>query len=682
MARWDVVWLVAISVSCSLGAAFSACGGAGEGGAGGGPASTTATVGGSGHGGSGTGGGGLFEDAGVVSLAIEPKSATLVVDQTTPKTQTFVAEATLGDGTTKQVPATFSVAEPAPGSIDPASGVYTTSNAAGGLVHVTATFGGKTATADLSVIFEPVIADPTLPSTTPDLFDPGKATPVMNDPVAPEIVYPSNGTMFPKNVYRTLFQWRKKGLSLFHLRFEGAYVDLSIYTSGAHSTCDFAQTGAGCWESTLATWQWLAGASAGGTVKVSVEAADPSKPGVYYVGTSVDIHFSKQPVPGAIYYWSTTQAGVMRAAVADAAPTSFLTPNEVGKCVACHTLSRNGKRLGADVGGENLWVTSVDATTPPPVVFDSYSNKNIQNAWSTFNPDATRVVSAKGGVMKLLDGDTGAPVGGGMGAIPLNGKFGTQPDWAPDGKHLVFAHGASNKDRGVQGSSIAMLDHAADAFSSLTIVRQSTGGSDTYAYPMFDPTSQWIVYMHAAGASDKNAAAKLFIAAAQAGAAETDLVLANTIVADGAVPTGIANNMPTWAPSPDATETRWIAFASTRDYGLVLANGSKYGKGLQQLWVAAIDPSKLGSGDPSFPAFRLPFQLLNENNHRPFWAEDALVPQCDGGTCADAGPGDGGLPEAGPCAQLGDDCTANACCAGLYCTPNAQGTAYACDVAN
>lgn len=676
-------WLVAVGISATLGAAFAACGGGGAGPGGGGTGAAGPGGAPAGNGGrGGQGGGGLFGDAGVTALSIDPPLATLVVDQTTPRTQTFTALAKLDDGTMKAVPAVFSVDAPAPGAIDPATGVYTTSNAAGGLVQVTAAFGGKTATASLTVVFQPVISAGTVPADVPTLFDPAQSTPVLNDPQAPEIVYPSTGTMFPTNVYRTLFQWRAKGLSLFHLHFEGPYVDLSIYTDGAHATCAFAQTGAGCWESTLATWQWLAGAAAGGSVKVTVEAADPAHPGQFYVGTSIDVRFSSKPVPGAIYYWSTTQAGVLRASVADAAPKPFLTPTETGKCVACHTLSRNGKRLGADVGGETLWVVSVDGTTPPPVVFSAYNNKSIPSAWSTFNPDATRVVSAKGGVLKLLDGNTGAPIGAGGGALALGGKFGTQPDWAPDGQHLVFAYGTQNKDRGVQGSSLAMMDQAGDAFSNVTVIRQSTGSMDTYAYPMFDPTSQWVVYMHATGASDKNPAGRLFVAAAQAGAMETELTALDTVVADGVVPTGIANNMPTWAPAPDPGETRWVAFASKRDYGLVLASGSKYGSGLQQLWVSALDPAKLGSGDPSSPAFRLPFQLLNENNHRPFWAEDALA-GCDGGLCDDGGTGDAGTPlDAGPCASLGDDCAASACCAGLYCAPNAQGTAYACDVPN
>ncbi|MFT3764074.1 MAG: hypothetical protein QM820_00895 [Minicystis sp.] len=686
MANRRATWLSAMVVSVSLGAAFAACGGGGSGGAGGtgNGGSTSSHAGGNGGSTASGTGGGLFGDAGVTALAIDPPTATITVDQTTPKTQAFTAIATLGDGTMKPVTATFTVDDPAPGSINASTGLYTTSNTAGGLVHVTATFAGKTATANLTVKFQPTVNTGTVPDGVPGLFDPAQNTPVANDPLSPEIVYPSAGTMFPTNVYRTLFQWRAKGLHLFHLRFEGPYIDLSIYTDGSHPTCNGAMTGAGCWESTLSTWQWLAGAAAGGSVKVTIEAADPAKPGSFYVGTSIDIHFSKKPVPGAIYYWSTTAAGVLRASVADAAPKSFMTPNEVGKCVACHTLSRNGKRLGADVGGETLWVVGVDNTTPPPVVFSAYNNKTIPNAWSTFNPDATRVISARSGVLKLLDGDTGAPIGAGNGAISLGGKFGTQPDWAPDGKHIVFAYGTNNKDRGVQGSSLAMMDSSGDTFNNLAVVRQSSGGSDTYAYPMFDPTSQWVVYMHATGASDKNAAAKLFIAAAQAGAMETELTKLNTVVGDGEVMTGIANNMPTWAPSPDSTETRWVAFASKRDYGLVLASGSKYGTGLQQLWVAAIDPAKLGNGDPSYPAFRLPFQLLNENNHRPFWAEDALA-TCDGGPCddPDGGPGDGGPPaDAGPCASFGEDCSAAACCAGLYCAPNAQGTAYVCDVPN
>ncbi len=88
--------------------------------------------------------------------------------------------------------------------------------------------------------------------------------------------------------------------------------------------------------------------------------------------------------------------------------------------------------------------------------------------------------------------------------------------------------------------------------------------------------------------------------------------------------------MPTWGPRIE-DGLAWVAFTTTRDYGLVLAPFSKLlteiGYPVRQLWVAAIDLRKLGTGeDPSYPAFRIPSQDFDENNHRPFWTVDVLPP--------------------------------------------------------
>ena len=124
------------------------------------------------------------------------------------------------------------------------------------------------------------------------------------------------------------------------------------------------------------------------------------------------------------------------------------------------------------------------------------------------------------------------------------------------------------------------------------------------------------------------------------------------------------NTMPTWAPT-SADGIEWIAFTSTRDYGTILATGSTFGEKHDQLWIAAVDMSKLGLGDASFPAFRVPFVELTENSHRPFWAEDAFIPPP---------VTDGGVPDAG-CVQQGGDCTKGVCCTG-QCIP--QGNTYVC----
>jgi len=83
--------------------------------------------------------------------------------------------------------------------------------------------------------------------------------------------------------------------------------------------------------------------------------------------------------------------------------------------------------------------------------------------------------------------------------------------------------------------------------------------------------------------------------------------------------------------------------------------------GTQQIWVAAIDRSKVGQRradgglvDPSYPAFRFAFQDLNENNHRAFWALDVRVEQDAGTTCT----------------MQGQPCSANTvCCGTTLCQP-------------
>jgi hypothetical protein len=216
---------------------------------------------------------------------------------------------------------------------------------------------------------------------------------------------------------------------------------------------------------------------------------------------------------------------------------------------------------------------------------------------------------------------------------------------------------------------------------------------------MFNPTSDWLVFVRGAKI-EKDVVDQILVTKAEPGAPVQELVRANTLVNDMTVATGIENNMPTWAPSK-APDTQWVAFASLRDYGYVLRKGSTYGVQRQQLWIAAIDTAKLGSGDPSYPAFRVPFQELTEDCHRPFWAEDALKPPpppppTDSGTppsddasppSDDASPpSDGGAPPPDvadasvdvPCIGQGGDCSSGVCCASLQCQPDATGTIYTC----
>jgi hypothetical protein len=131
------------------------------------------------------------------------------------------------------------------------------------------------------------------------------------------------------------------------------------------------------------------------------------------------------------------------------------------------------------------------------------------------------------------------------------------------------------------------------------------------------------------------------------------------------------NSQPTWAPPGDLY---WVAFNSQRAYGVV-SNG-----GTQQIWVAAVDPSKLtGTGDPSFPAFRLQFQGLAEDNHRAFWTLDVRDNPDGGAPPPDMASPGGDMARMCIAAGLTCDPILDTCCgAGSHCDTSDNGQTYTC----
>jgi hypothetical protein len=631
----------------------------------------------------------------VDALQLQPASTSLHLSGATVQTVAFSALGSRQGGAPFAVAASYALDTSDLGSIDATTGLFTSNNRAGGTVTVTARYQGYTATAQLIISLDAYeLSGSGLPADPAALFDPAHNQVVKGDPThTPALLYPVAETMFPQNLAHVLFQWRAGGAKLFQLAFHSSVLDYKVYTDGVQETCTQAGTGATCWQSDDSAWQKLAQSNAGRSVTLTVRSTDPAHPGTIYEAAPVTLYFSTKPVPGAIYYWSTTAKGVRRGRLSDLGPANFFTPDEAnGNCVACHTLSRNGQALAADVGGEKLWVVNVTKEVPPPPRFTSYQTKDIASSWATFNPDTTRIVSSKNGILTLRDGATGAPIGPNAGAIALNKNLATMPDWAPNGSHLVFAMGPNAKGRKATAASIAQLTVSGDQFGTLETIVASTGSSDANSWPMFDPSSQWIAFVKSAASSEKDATAQVNVVKAQAGAQPQALTRANTLVNDQAIATGLYNNMPTWAPTREG-DLAWVAFTSTRDYGTVLASGSKLGSQKRQLWIAAVDSSKLGSADPSYPAFRVPFQELTENAHRPFWAEDALVKEdagvpdagirADAGNAADAGA-DAGVTDAGTsdagrvCVPMDGDCAKGDCCSGLSCEP--VGDSYQCQV--
>lgn len=590
---------------------------------------------------------------GLVSLTITPPSAMLTIDTVgTPKTQAYTASGHFESGEDRDVTSqvNWKIDNAAIGNVS--AGLFTSSSQAGGQGIITASSGNAMATATITVLFQPILSDPTAPSDASTKLPPTATGTVMAGN-SPGIIYPSNNTMFPRNLYKIRFEWSAgTGNNLFRLEYKSAQLNLSVYTTSTNWTPDATQ------------WGYIANTNAGSNATWTVYGTNSASPGTVYRSNPVTLHFSKNTVDGAIYYWSTTVAGVRRATVSDSAPSDFLTPSNTGKCVACHTVSRNGERLAADIGGNVLGVYNVKDRA---VVVNP--TQNIPMAWTTFNPDNTRIVTASKGILTLRDGATGAPinVGGNNGVIPIptmgTAKFATMPDWSVDGKTLTFAYSASNKDRGIAGSSIATMQFANDTFSNFKVIVQSSGTADSKFYPAFSWDNKWIAFASTSGGnSDKNDLAKLYIVAADGSSAAIDLGVANTMV-NNQTQTGtaaqLANTMPTWAPTLPG-DTMFVAFNSYRAYATVYNKGA-----YNQLWVVGIDPAKLPGQDPSFSAFHLPFQGATENSHRAFWVKDVLAP-----------PPPPPPPTCAP--NVGDDCSTTTCCSPNYCNSNGGSGPYSC----
>ncbi|NUP13009.1 MAG: hypothetical protein HOW73_43775 [Polyangiaceae bacterium] len=636
----------------------------GGGGAGGGSVSqggSTATL---------TGGGGSVQCIGdLESISLEPADSTVTLDGGPIAPIEFVATGTFKDGSTEVIPGNAlewtatRVDDTDPGTIE--DGTYAPNPSAGGLVEITASDGCVEASTTIKLFLDVEIGDPTNP-------DDWNAAPVTTGDV-PLIVYPSDETRFPRNLYRTIFQWRSQGYSEFRLVYEGPNSTVTVYTDGAHGLCADANPAAGCWEVNEVAWSYIAGSNAGATASWVVDALDhTTDPPTIRRSQPIDIGFSLQDVEGAIFYWSTTSAGIRRGRISQQHPEDYIVgkpeattygTNEV-RCVACHVVSRDGMYLAAPVEaseGKSLWITEVTPDAPPnPLVTDIPETEG--HGFATISPDDERVVAAFRGRMTLHDRASGNKIGD----IDLGALDGTQPDWSPAGDELVFA---TKEGDAPGGASLAKIPWDGSNFGSPEILL-APPGDRTNIFPMFSPEGDWIAFSQGKGGHGDNQA-QLFVVDADANEEPVELVNANRVTSNTMTTGQYQNSQPTWAPPGDL---HWVAFNTKREYGVIQEAGR------QQIWVAAVDPSKLGTGeDPSYPAFRVPFQGLAEDNHRAYWTLDVG----DGGG-GEGGAGGGGEGGSGPgCSEilnLGDMCDPleDCCESGTHCDTLDSGVTYEC----
>ena len=547
------------------------------------------------------------------TLSIAPATSELQILNGAPGLESFTATLTDAGGVTKDVTADTSF------TIDPTYGTFAGNGLTmmvAGKTTVSANYQGLTATAEVIARLKDVRIDPGVPAGAPGWFtgpeDPSRA---------PKIVYPAADVIMPRNVGDFEVHWTDTSSNdVYELSLTTEFADVRVYVMGGNGSVP-----GGSWAAFLAD-EWTAAVGTETTVQFQVRGVQSSNP--VSVGSAPPqlVKLSNETMLGGLYYWASTSTtgvyGIFRHDMSmpgQPAQQYMTTAQTAGRCVACHVLSRDGKEMLITYDGGDKMATTVDVATGTAAP--------ATQAWNfaTFTPDGTQFLSVHDGtlvVRKYADQSVLATM---MASGPV-----THPDLSPDGKSLVYVHpGVPGSDWAFGTGSIFVrsYDQATNAFGPEQ--QLVADGANNY-YPSFSPDGQWILFNK--GDNTQNGTlnqsgsyngpnARVFVIEADNSAPAVELSAAD-------VGPGLTDSWARWAPFAQTFGANnepmyWITFSSKRDFGVRLVGTQR-----PQIWMAPFFPDRAAAGqDPSAPAFRLPFQAIESNNHIAQWTQQVVVVQ-------------------------------------------------------
>ncbi len=592
----------------------------------------------------------------LTGISITPGNQTLEVDGTAAKTVTYSVSGTFNDGHSQDITrAVAFVQEPAFGIFEGPS--LTVPADRGGVSTITAVAGaGATvfkATAGLEVSVRRGFSDPKSAGLPADVAQ--KFAGAEDAAKKPELVYPNDGVLLPPNLGRLEFHFVPQGgTSLYQLTLSNQVTSVQIYLScyrpnGVASGCIY--------ETDPAVWKAIAETNRGGSpLQVLLKATDASGA---TVGTStpLGLSFSRDNIEGGLYYWTTSgNTGIMRfdfASTTQTVPELFADATATGNsgvvCIGCHALTRDGKKIVAEAGGQSDGrLLMLDVATFGQIAPFGAPAKSIFESWSPDSSQFAGVYADSGATdcqLRIHDGASGLVAQSLSGTGDCAQSPANHPDWAPSGDRVAYVKmgdrsgNPSTNQKFFQGS-LQMVTRTAGAWSAPTELLPLAPGKNRY-YPAFAPDSNFLVFNESTCASgnqhiscnaDSDPTAKIFALRPVPGATPIPLTQANAPGKRDGSNTSLTNSFPKWSPfmfrrTADGTRLNWLTFASTRNYGLrtpVPGASAESTRGTL-LWMVAVDPDKVGLGaDPSFPAFALPFQDLGTSNHIGQWAEKVV----------------------------------------------------------
>ena len=576
---------------------------------------------------------------GLVAIAVEPADLSLVIEGDTPVTQSYTATGSFEDGSSRDITGevVFAVEDTRLGLF--AGADFSSGTSRGGATTVRATASGITGSTGLTLLLRRRHTDP---SSTDLPADPGGLLAGTEDPArAPGLVYPNPDVLVPPNLGDLEFHFMPGPAenTLFALAFENAFTDIQVYLR-----CTLPMNGGCIYQPDPQLWSWLAESNRGGlSLSYRVWATDDQGTAVG-MSEAQELSFSQDDIRGAVYYWTTSDGtGIMRFDFAGEAtqPERFLgTELSGGTCIGCHALSRDGSKMVAEAGGQNDGrLLLLDVATGDPLVPFGSPQRSIFESW---NPDGSTYVGVYGDNgatdynLMLFSGEDGSY----LSTIDVGAtvdSFTSHPDWSPDGSRIAYTRtGASGTNQRNFHGAIEMVRYQGSSWTGPeTIVGRV--GSRHHFYPAFSPDGELLAYNESVcnngntGSecdADTDPTARMWIVRAEAGATPVEMTRANGPGAMDGGNTALTNSFPKWSPfifqrtGELGTRLEWITFSSTRNYGLRPPPGNG-----TLLWMAGVDPDvALGGGDPSYPAFALPFQDLGTSNHIAQWTEQAVPP--------------------------------------------------------